>query len=193
MVKRLATSPHDPLGITDSAYKNQSVMVSIQYGPFNTNIPIRLRTIGKSRLARDPITMHTSWRTNSDIACVTSAVADLFDPIFGPTTTKHRLLHASGPHPTPSPDDPNGVAGSFCQPADGYSGIESADGLVLMTSWVTSSYSADVLREQSQKSAGSLHPDARGSDVVEEAIQSQATVHQQMLFGDSDSKTMSFT
>ncbi|KZV51817.1 hypothetical protein F511_11194 [Dorcoceras hygrometricum] len=49
----------------------------------------------------------------------------------------------------------------------------------------------DGLREQSQESAGSLHPDARGSDVVEETIQSQATVHQQMLFGDSDSKTMS--
>ncbi|KZV35760.1 hypothetical protein F511_41534 [Dorcoceras hygrometricum] len=30
------------------------------------------------------------------------------------------------------------------------------------------------------------------SDVVEEEIQSQATVHQQMVFGDSDSKTMSF-
>ncbi|KZV58557.1 hypothetical protein F511_23687 [Dorcoceras hygrometricum] len=44
----------------------------------------------------------------------------------------------------------------------------SADGLALMTSSVTSSYSADDLREQSQKSAGSLHPDARGSDVVEE-------------------------
>ncbi|KZV44124.1 hypothetical protein F511_24610 [Dorcoceras hygrometricum] len=28
MVKRLATSPHDPLGITDSACKNQSVMIS---------------------------------------------------------------------------------------------------------------------------------------------------------------------
>ncbi|KZV45171.1 disease resistance protein [Dorcoceras hygrometricum] len=33
---------------------------------------------------------------------------------------------------------------------------------------VTSSYSADGLKEQSQESAGSLHPDARGSDVVEE-------------------------
>ncbi|KZV43264.1 putative sucrose-phosphate synthase 1 [Dorcoceras hygrometricum] len=71
MVKRLATSPHDPLGITDSAYKNQSVMVSLQYGPFNTYISIRSTTIGKSRVARDPITMHTSWRSNSDIACVT--------------------------------------------------------------------------------------------------------------------------
>ncbi|KZV45491.1 pentatricopeptide repeat-containing protein chloroplastic [Dorcoceras hygrometricum] len=69
----------------------------------------------------------------------------------------------------------------------------SADGFALMTSSVTSSYSADGLREQSQESAGSLHPDARGSDVVEEAIQSQATVHQQMLFGESNSKTMSFT
>ncbi|KZV26234.1 myosin-6 [Dorcoceras hygrometricum] len=28
MVKRLATSPHDPLGNTDSAYKNQSIMIA---------------------------------------------------------------------------------------------------------------------------------------------------------------------
>ncbi|KZV55592.1 hypothetical protein F511_32455 [Dorcoceras hygrometricum] len=59
------------LGITDSACKNQSVMVSVQYGPFNTYIPIRSTTIGKSRVAKDPITMHTSWRSNSDIASVT--------------------------------------------------------------------------------------------------------------------------
>ncbi|KZV16966.1 hypothetical protein F511_35429 [Dorcoceras hygrometricum] len=45
MVKRLAASPHDPLRITDSACKNQSVMVSVQYDPFNTNIPIRSTTI----------------------------------------------------------------------------------------------------------------------------------------------------
>ncbi|KZV52534.1 hypothetical protein F511_27064 [Dorcoceras hygrometricum] len=71
MVKRLATSPHDPQGITDSSCKNQLVMVSVQYGPFNTYIPIRSTAIGKSRVARDPITMHTSRRSNSDIACVT--------------------------------------------------------------------------------------------------------------------------
>ncbi|KZV52980.1 hypothetical protein F511_31913 [Dorcoceras hygrometricum] len=47
MVKRLATSPHDPLGITDSACKNQLVVVSVQYGPFNTYIPIRSTTIGR--------------------------------------------------------------------------------------------------------------------------------------------------
>ncbi|KZV17648.1 MFS transporter, SP family, sugar:H+ symporter [Dorcoceras hygrometricum] len=46
MVKRLATSPHDPLGITDSACKNQLVVVSVQYSPFNTYIPIRSTTIG---------------------------------------------------------------------------------------------------------------------------------------------------
>ncbi|KZV54083.1 hypothetical protein F511_39084 [Dorcoceras hygrometricum] len=68
MVKRLATSPHDPLGITDSACKNQSVVVSVQYGPFNPYIPIISTTIGKSRVAMDPIAMHTSWRSNSDIA-----------------------------------------------------------------------------------------------------------------------------
>ncbi|KZT76850.1 hypothetical protein F511_46124 [Dorcoceras hygrometricum] len=63
MVKRLATSPHDPLGITDSACKNQSIVVSVQYGPFNPYIPIRSTTIGKSRVAIDPIAMHTSWRS----------------------------------------------------------------------------------------------------------------------------------
>ncbi|KZV40762.1 triacylglycerol lipase [Dorcoceras hygrometricum] len=73
MVKRLATSPHDPLGITDSACKNHLVVVSVQYGPFNTYIPIRSTTIGKSRVAIDPINMHTSWRSNSDIASVTRA------------------------------------------------------------------------------------------------------------------------
>ncbi|KZV41446.1 triacylglycerol lipase [Dorcoceras hygrometricum] len=71
MVKRLATSCHDPLCITDSACKNQLVVVSVQYGPLNTYIPIRSTTIGKSRVARDPIAMHTSWRSNSDIASVT--------------------------------------------------------------------------------------------------------------------------
>ncbi|KZV38064.1 triacylglycerol lipase [Dorcoceras hygrometricum] len=71
MVKRLETSPHDPLGITDSACENQLVVVSVQYGPFNTYIPIRSTTIGISRVARDPIAMHTSWRSNSDIASVT--------------------------------------------------------------------------------------------------------------------------
>ncbi|KZV29280.1 acyl-CoA dehydrogenase-related protein [Dorcoceras hygrometricum] len=71
MVKRLETSPHDPLGITDSACKNQLVVVSVQYGPFNTYIPIRSTTIGKSRVARDPTAMRTSWRSNSDIASVT--------------------------------------------------------------------------------------------------------------------------
>ncbi|KZV46956.1 exportin-1-like [Dorcoceras hygrometricum] len=76
MVKRLATSPHDPLGITDSACKNQLVVVSVQYGPFNPYIPIRSTTIGKSRVAIDPIAMHTSWRSNSDIVSVTRADID---------------------------------------------------------------------------------------------------------------------
>ncbi|KZV22064.1 hypothetical protein F511_35356 [Dorcoceras hygrometricum] len=107
MVKRLATSPHDPLGITDSACKNQLVMVSVQYGPFNTYIPIRSTTIGKSRVARDPIAMHTSWRSNSDIASVTSIGYPCMKASGESSTTKHRLLHASGPHPIPPPNDPN--------------------------------------------------------------------------------------
>ncbi|KZV56769.1 hypothetical protein F511_38104 [Dorcoceras hygrometricum] len=130
MVKRLVTSPHDLLGITDSACKNQLVVVSVQYGPFNIYIPIRSTTIGKSRVARDPISMHTSWRSNSDIASVTRQThLPKTHPVLWPeiyhtivsldnigyprmkargefSTTKHRLLHASGPHPIPPSNDP---------------------------------------------------------------------------------------
>ncbi|KZV15842.1 hypothetical protein F511_18599 [Dorcoceras hygrometricum] len=106
MVKRLATSPHDPLGITDSACKNQLVVVSIQYGPFNTYIPIKSTTIGKSRVAIDPIAMHTSWRSNSDIASITSIGYPRMRASGESSTTKHRLLHASGPHPIPPPNVP---------------------------------------------------------------------------------------
>ncbi|KZV36307.1 hypothetical protein F511_26309 [Dorcoceras hygrometricum] len=50
-------------------------------------------TIGKSRFARDPITMHTSWRSNSDIAYVTRYPRTRASDES--STTKHRLLHAS--------------------------------------------------------------------------------------------------
>ncbi|KZV40348.1 RING finger and CHY zinc finger domain-containing protein 1-like [Dorcoceras hygrometricum] len=106
MVKRLATSPHDPLGITDSSCKNQSVVVSVQYGRINPYIPIRSTTIGKSRVAIDPIAMHTSWRSNSDIASVTSIGYPRMSASGEFSTTMHRLLHASGSHPIPTPYDP---------------------------------------------------------------------------------------
>ncbi|KZV22007.1 hypothetical protein F511_38978 [Dorcoceras hygrometricum] len=106
IVKRLATLRHDPLGITDSACKNQLVVVSVQYGPFNTYIPIRSTTIGKSRVAKDMIAMHTSWRLNSDITSVTSIGYPRMRASGESSTTKHRLLHASGPHPIPPPNDP---------------------------------------------------------------------------------------
>ncbi|KZV40443.1 hypothetical protein F511_37469 [Dorcoceras hygrometricum] len=104
--KRLATSPNDPLGITDSACKNQLVVVSVQYGPFNPYIPIRSTTIGKSRVAIDPIAMHTSWRSNSDIASVTSIGYPRMSASGESSTTMHRLLHASGSHPILPPNDP---------------------------------------------------------------------------------------
>ncbi|KZV13748.1 hypothetical protein F511_45086 [Dorcoceras hygrometricum] len=106
MVKRLATSPHDRLGITDSACKNQLIVVSVQYGPFNPYIPIRSTTIGKSRVAKDPIAMHTSWRSNSDITSVTSIGYPRMSASGESSTTMHRLLHASGSHPIPTPYDP---------------------------------------------------------------------------------------
>ncbi|KZV53642.1 F-box protein [Dorcoceras hygrometricum] len=69
--KSSSRAQHIELSITDSACKNQLVVVSVQYGPFNPYIPIRSTTIGKSRVAIDPTAMHTSWRSNSDIASVT--------------------------------------------------------------------------------------------------------------------------
>ncbi|KZV33459.1 hypothetical protein F511_12973 [Dorcoceras hygrometricum] len=82
MVKRLATSPHDLLSIIDSACKNQSFMVSVQYGPFNTNIPIISTNIDSVGYPRTRASGESS-------------------------INKYRLLHASGPHPTPPPGDPN--------------------------------------------------------------------------------------
>ncbi|KZV33537.1 hypothetical protein F511_18100 [Dorcoceras hygrometricum] len=93
-------------GITDSACKNQLVVVSIQYGTFNPYIPIRSTTIGKSRVAIDPIAMHTSWRSNSDIESVTSIGYPRMSASGESSTTMHRLLHASGSHPIPPPNDP---------------------------------------------------------------------------------------
>ncbi|KZV56828.1 phosphoglycerate kinase, chloroplastic-like [Dorcoceras hygrometricum] len=90
-----------PLGITDSACKNQLVVVSVQYGLFNPYIPIRSTTIGKSRVAIDPIAMHTSWRSNSDITSVTSIGYPRMSASGESSTTMHRLLHASGSHPNP--------------------------------------------------------------------------------------------
>ncbi|KZV57385.1 coiled-coil domain-containing protein 94 [Dorcoceras hygrometricum] len=112
--KASTTSPHDPLGITDSAWKNQSVMVSIQYDPFKSNIPIRSTTIGITDSAWKNQSVMVSiqydpFKSNIPIRSTT------IDSIGYPhtrasgksSTTKHRLLHASGPHPTPPPDDPN--------------------------------------------------------------------------------------
>ncbi|KZV29988.1 hypothetical protein F511_19750 [Dorcoceras hygrometricum] len=81
MVKRLATSPHDHLGITDSACKNQLVVVSVQYGPFNPYIPIRSTTndnVGYPRMSARPL-RSCCYVTEDD---------------------------ASGPHPIPPPNDP---------------------------------------------------------------------------------------
>ncbi|KZV15641.1 hypothetical protein F511_33678 [Dorcoceras hygrometricum] len=76
------------------------------YGPFITYISIRSTTIGKWRVAKDPIAMHTSWRSNSDIASVTSIGYPRMRASGESSTTKYRLLHASGSHPIPPPNDP---------------------------------------------------------------------------------------
>ncbi|KZV15812.1 hypothetical protein F511_21635 [Dorcoceras hygrometricum] len=104
--KSSSHAQHIEPSITDSACKNQLVVVSVQYGPFNPYSPIRSTTIGKSRVAKDPIAMRTSWRSNSDIASVTSIRYPRMSASGESSTTMHRLLHASGSHPIPPPDDP---------------------------------------------------------------------------------------
>ncbi|KZV42985.1 hypothetical protein F511_41451 [Dorcoceras hygrometricum] len=66
----------------------------------------RPRINDQSRVARDPIAMHTSWRSNSDIASVTSIGYPRMSASGESSTTMHRLLHASGSHPIPTPYDP---------------------------------------------------------------------------------------
>ncbi|KZV50405.1 hypothetical protein F511_35248 [Dorcoceras hygrometricum] len=84
-----------------------------RYGPFNPYIPIRSTTIGKSRVAKDPIAMHTSWRSNSDIASVLDSIGYPRMSASGESsTTMHRLLHASRSHPIPPSNDPNPNEGS---------------------------------------------------------------------------------
>ncbi|KZV40633.1 hypothetical protein F511_34397 [Dorcoceras hygrometricum] len=98
MVKCLATSPHDPLGITDSTCKNQLVVVSVlQYGPFNTYIPIRSTTI-----VLWPEIYHTIISSDNIGYPRIKASGES-------STTKHRLLHASGRYQIPPPNDPKQV------------------------------------------------------------------------------------
>ncbi|KZV29311.1 hypothetical protein F511_08318 [Dorcoceras hygrometricum] len=102
------TASHGPTTIV--APESQSGPAQrIMYGPFNPYIPIRSTTIGKSRVAIDPIAMHTSWRSNSDIKSVTSIGYPRMSASGESSTTMHRLLHASGSHPIPTPYDPKPV------------------------------------------------------------------------------------
>ncbi|KZV30978.1 hypothetical protein F511_21953 [Dorcoceras hygrometricum] len=84
----------------------EAAPIRARYGPFNPYIPIRSTTIGKSRVAKDPIALHTSCRSNSDITSVTSIGYPRMSASGESSTTMHRLLHASGSHPIPPPDDP---------------------------------------------------------------------------------------
>ncbi|KZV41312.1 hypothetical protein F511_21836 [Dorcoceras hygrometricum] len=101
MVKRLATLPHDPIGITDSACKNQSVVVSVQYGPFNPYIPIRSTTIGKSRVARDPIA--------SDITSVTRVSMTFRVVRTNQYNQDLRLIHSTNGNHLESPNEGSSI------------------------------------------------------------------------------------
>ncbi|KZV52878.1 hypothetical protein F511_15027 [Dorcoceras hygrometricum] len=146
-----ATRAH---GITDSACKNQLVVVSVQYGPFNTYIPIRSTTIGKSRVARDPIAMHTSWRSNSDIASVTSI--GYLKASGESSTTKHQILHASGPHPIPPPNDPKSTTIGKSRVA--------RDPIAMRTSWRSNSDIAIVTSIGYPRMSTSVNPRQRCID-----------------------------
>ncbi|KZV47934.1 mediator of RNA polymerase II transcription subunit 14 [Dorcoceras hygrometricum] len=106
----------DPQWFRDTASRGPTTIVAPESqfrtcpsdhdGPFNPYIPIRSTTIGKSRVAKDLIAMHTSWRSNSDIASVTSIGYPRMSASGESSTMMHRLLHASGSHPIPTPYDP---------------------------------------------------------------------------------------
>ncbi|KZV57159.1 hypothetical protein F511_36288 [Dorcoceras hygrometricum] len=74
-------------GITDSACKNKLVMVSVQYGPFNTNIPIRSTIIGKSRVEYlcDPQWFRDTASRITDSACKNKLV--MVSVQYGPFNT----------------------------------------------------------------------------------------------------------
>ncbi|KZV33859.1 isoamylase 2, chloroplastic-like [Dorcoceras hygrometricum] len=100
MVKRLATSPHDPLGITDSACKNQCLWLlkdlvttdsacKNQWLAYSTVLSIHI-----SRSDQRPLVNHSIGYPRMSASGESS-------------TTMHRILHASGSHPIPMPYDPN--------------------------------------------------------------------------------------
>ncbi|KZV51564.1 separase-like [Dorcoceras hygrometricum] len=104
---QLAVGPQ-PLRLPEShSGLAQRIMRTVR--PFNPYIPIRSTTIGKSRVAIDPIAMRTSWRSNSDIASVISVGYPSMSASGESSTTMHRILHASGSHPIPTPYDPKRV------------------------------------------------------------------------------------
>ncbi|KZV36828.1 hypothetical protein F511_03552 [Dorcoceras hygrometricum] len=98
--------PIDSIKCVVEADQETQLPQKFRYGPFNPYIPIRSTTIGKSSVAIDPIAMHTSWRSNSDIASVTSIGYPRMSANGESSTTMHRLLHSSGSHLIPTPYDP---------------------------------------------------------------------------------------
>ncbi|KZV19991.1 hypothetical protein F511_25663 [Dorcoceras hygrometricum] len=130
LVKRIGKSPITATaGHGGGATAHVGVGGGVRKSHSLKSSPIRSTTIGKSRVARDLIAMHTSWRSNSDIASVTRQNhLPKTHPVLWPeiyhtiassdnigypwmrasgesSTKKHRLLHASGPHPIPPPND----------------------------------------------------------------------------------------
>ncbi|KZV30209.1 hypothetical protein F511_38710 [Dorcoceras hygrometricum] len=94
------TASREPTTI--AAPESQFRTCPTDHGKASSNIT----TICKSRVSIDPIAMRTSWRSNSDIASATSIGYPRMSASGESSTTMHRLLHASGSHPIPPPDDP---------------------------------------------------------------------------------------
>ncbi|KZV31472.1 exopolygalacturonase [Dorcoceras hygrometricum] len=121
----------DPQWFRDTANRGPTTIVAPEsqfrtcptdlYGPFNPYIPIRSTTIGKSRVAIDPIAMHTFWRSNSDIASVTRCVVpEKSNAIIGVVTTGFECLPPSCDGLTGSEDH-----GPMISPVDTPCGFEA--------------------------------------------------------------------
>ncbi|KZV49682.1 hypothetical protein F511_24596 [Dorcoceras hygrometricum] len=113
---RTRSSSHESAAVRNecagyrAAVRARARMLSLPhaaYGPFNPYIPIRSTTIGKSRVAIDPIAMRTSWRSNSDIASVTSIGYPRLSASGESSTKMHSYTALRGSHQIPPPNDPN--------------------------------------------------------------------------------------
>ncbi|KZV41558.1 triacylglycerol lipase [Dorcoceras hygrometricum] len=93
----------------EERWGGRSLGARVRSGPFNPYIPIRSTTIGKSRVAKDPIAMHTSWRSNSDITSVTRVSMTFRVVRTNQYTQDLGLIHSTNGNHLESPNEGSSI------------------------------------------------------------------------------------